>query len=111
MGGSIAAYILFTSWEIAMKSLDVLMDKELSSDIREEILNIAFSHPLVLGVHDLRTRSSGLQEFIQMHLDLDEQLSFSRAHEVAQDVMDMILKRFPHAEIIIHQDPIEVAPE
>jgi len=106
VGAGIALYILYTSWVIGRKSLDVLMDRELPDTARHQIIEIALAHPKVWGIHDLRTRSAGLQDFIQMHLDMDEQLSLLEAHEVANDVELAISKAFPHAEIIIHQDPI-----
>jgi len=106
VGAGIAAYILHSSWKIAQRSLDVLMDRELPDSARLEITEIALNHPHVWGVHDLRTRSAGLQDFIQMHLDMDEKLSLLEAHDIANDVELALQKAFPHAEVIIHQDPI-----
>jgi ferrous-iron efflux pump FieF len=105
VGMGIAVYILYTSWEIGRRSLDVLMDRELADAAREQIMEIALQHSHVWGVHDLRTRSTGLQDFIQMHLDMDETLSLLEAHDIGNDVEAAIQKAFPHAEIIIHQDP------
>lgn len=106
VGAGIAAYILHSSWRIGQRSLDVLMDRELPDEARQKILEIALSHPQVWGVHDLRTRSAGLQDFIQMHLDMDEKLPLLKAHAIAEEVELALRKAFPHAEVIIHQDPI-----
>jgi ferrous-iron efflux pump FieF len=106
VGAIIAGYILYTSWSIGRRSLDVLMDRELPDEARQKITEIALNHSRVWGVHDLRTRSAGLQDFIQMHLDMDENLSLLEAHDVANDVEIALQKEFPHAEIIIHQDPL-----
>jgi ferrous-iron efflux pump FieF len=106
VGAGIAAYILHSSWKISQRSLDVLMDRELPDAERLQITKIALSHPHVWGVHDLRTRSAGLQDFIQMHLDMDEKLSLLEAHDIANDVELAVQAAFPHAEVIIHQDPI-----
>jgi ferrous-iron efflux pump FieF len=106
VGTAIAAYILYTSWTIGQRSLDVLMDRELPIEDRQKITEIALQHSQVWGVHDLRTRSAGLQDFIQMHLDMDEKLSLLEAHDVANDVEIALQAAFPHAEIIIHQDPL-----
>lgn len=106
VGSGIAVYILYSSWTIGRRSLDVLMDRELPDEAREEIAKIALRNPHVWGVHDLRTRTAGLQDFIQMHLDMDEKLSLLQAHDVAHNVEMALKKAFPHAEVIIHQDPI-----
>jgi len=106
VGAGIAGYILYTSWTIGHRALDVLMDRELPDKARLHITQIALKDPRVWGIHDLRTRSAGLQDFIQMHLDMDEKLSLLEAHDVANDVELALQAAFPHAEIIIHQDPV-----
>jgi ferrous-iron efflux pump FieF len=101
----IIAYICVTSIQIGLKALDVLMDKELPDSVRQTIMKIATNHPMVLGIHDLRTRSSGSQWFVQMHLDLAGSLSLWEAHKIGDEVSDYIHQEFPNADIIIHHDP------
>jgi ferrous-iron efflux pump FieF len=102
---AIAAYILFTAWQVAQTSLDLLMDRELPDSARRKIRDIALAHGEVRDIHDLRTRSSGQATFIQFHLELDGNTLLSRAHTVSDEVEDAILVAFPGAEVIIHQDP------
>lgn len=106
VGASLSIYILYSSWQIAKKSLNVLMDHELPEEVRHKILNLILNHKDVLGVHELRTRSSGQKEFIQMHLDLDGHQSLQSAHEIGDAICKTIMEHFPNAEVIIHQDPI-----
>ncbi len=101
----IAVYIVRGAWEIAQDALDVLMDRELSDEDRQQIRVLALAHKDVLGVHDMRTRSSGQQIFIQLHLELDGEMSLIRTHEIADAVEADIMAAFPSAEVIIHQDP------
>ena len=101
----VAAYILFGAWGIVKNALDQLMDRELPEAQRERIRDIAIANEDVDDVHDLRTRSSGIQTFIQFHLELDGELSLLKAHEIADDVEAEIQAAFPGAEVIIHQDP------
>ncbi|MBT3534523.1 MAG: cation diffusion facilitator family transporter [Rhodospirillaceae bacterium] len=101
----IAVYILFGAWGIIKSSLDQLMDRELPEEQRAHIRAIALSHDEVEDVHDMRTRSSGVQTFIQLHLELDGELPLLRAHEIADQVEAEIQGAFPGAEVIIHQDP------
>jgi ferrous-iron efflux pump FieF len=102
---AIAAYILFTAWQVAHTALDLLMDHELPDASRRKIRDIALAHREVRDIHDLRTRSSGQATFIQFHLELDGNTLLSRAHTVSDEVEDAILVAFPGAEVIIHQDP------
>lgn len=101
----VAVYIMFGSWKIAKRSLDQIMDRELPEHERKKIIAIALGHEDVGNVHDLRTRSSGMQTFIQLHLELDGALSLLRAHEIADMVELEIQRHYPDAEVMIHQDP------
>ena len=104
-GGAIAAYIIYNAWSIVRQSLDQLMDKEFADDDRVRIREIALTHPEVAAMHDLRTRSSGRDAFIQLHIEMDGDITLIRAHEIADEVEAGIRAAFPTAEVIIHQDP------
>jgi ferrous-iron efflux pump FieF len=104
-GLGIAAYILYNAWTIARGALDMLMDRELPDEARRRIREIALGHTEVLDLHDLRTRTSGRQTFIQVHLEMDGEMPLKAAHDVADAVESELLREFPEAEVIIHQDP------
>ena len=101
----IAAYILYCSFRMVKESLVVLMDRELSEENRKKIIEIVLNHPSVLGFHDLRTRSSGSHAFIQLHLELNDSMPLIESHKIADDVESSLLKEFPTADVLIHQDP------
>ena len=105
IGIGIALYIALTSWGIFKEALDILMDRELSDAIIRDIRRIAEAHKHVVGVHDLKTRSAGHKQFIQMHLDMDARLSLIEAHNIALEVTRDLKASFPDADILIHQDP------
>lgn len=106
----IAIYILYSSWSIVRQSLDDLMDRELPGEERNAIKHIAEAHPEVRGLHDLRSRRSGLSTFIQFHLEVDDNLTLLQAHRVSDEVEQQLLQTYPKAEIIIHVDPASVVP-
>jgi ferrous-iron efflux pump FieF len=104
-GLAIAGYIAFIAWRIARGSFDMLMDRELPEEARARIRDIALANPEVRDLHDLRTRSSGRRTFIQVHIEMDGNLTLYRAHSVADEVEAALREAFPGAEVIIHQDP------
>lgn len=108
-GIAIALYILYNAWQIAVGALDMLMDRELPEEERTRIRSVILGHDGVLGLHDLRTRASGPQIFVQCHIELDPGLSLLTAHDIADDVENELRDAFPGAEVIIHQDPYEGA--
>ena len=107
----IALYILYSAWEIVKRAFDHLMDRELPDDERENIKSIARAHSKVRGMHDLRSRRSGMATFIQLHLELDDELSLLEAHKISDEVEAGLLDVYPAAEIIIHIDPISVVAD
>ena len=104
-GIGIALFILFTAWQISRRALDMLMDRELPDDARQQIRALATANPGVRAVHDLRTRASGQTIFVQLHLEVDGSLTLMQAHAIADAVEADILAAFPDAEVIIHEDP------
>jgi ferrous-iron efflux pump FieF len=107
----IACWLLINAWQIMKGSLDTLMDRELPDADRERIRALVRAHPEVLGLHDLRTRTSGRQGFVQLHLELPDDMPLIQAHRIADEVEGAILAEFPLFEVIIHEDPAGVREE
>lgn len=101
----IAAYIVYSAWQIASNSLNQLMDRELPDVDRHRIMKIAMQHPAVKSLHELRTRTSGKDVFIQLHLEMDGAIALLNAHTIADEVELELREAFPNADIIIHEDP------
>jgi ferrous-iron efflux pump FieF len=104
----VAVYILHGAWEIVRQSYDMLMDREFPNEDREAIVAMVMAHPEVKGLHDLRTRSSGIHSFIQLHVELDGDMKLMQAHEIADELEISIGEAFPGADVIIHQDPLGI---
>ncbi|MDD9824575.1 MAG: cation diffusion facilitator family transporter [Gammaproteobacteria bacterium] len=104
-GLAIAGYILHTAWRIGRVAWDMLMDRELLESQRQEIVGAVFADSKIRAMHDLRTRASGPHIFIQFHIELDGSLSLREAHDVAEKAEGRLRSLFPHAQVIIHQDP------
>ncbi|HEX7081163.1 MAG TPA: cation diffusion facilitator family transporter [Gammaproteobacteria bacterium] len=105
LGLLVVGVILWSVRTIVVDALAVLLDRELPAASRREIERIAHAHPAVLGVHDIRTRSSGSTEFIQMHLELDPALTLLEAHAISEEIEAGVQEVFPGAEVLIHVDP------
>jgi ferrous-iron efflux pump FieF len=104
----ISAYVVYSAWGIAKTAFHLLLDHELSDEERLTITQLALTQPLVLGMHDLRSRQSGHMQFIQLHLDLQDDMLLMHAHDVADALEQRIIEVFPYADVIIHLDPVSV---
>ncbi len=104
-GGAIGLWIIYGSVHLLRLSLNQLMDREMPDDDRARIRAIAEAADDVTAVHDLKTRIAGPTAFIQLHLEMDGAMDLRHAHEIADRVEAQLRDAYPHAEIIIHQDP------
>lgn len=103
----VAIYIFYSAFQIGHDAFQQLMDRQLPDEILQQIRATATRHPEVTGTHELRTRQAGHTRFVQLHLELDEEMSLKRAHAIADQVEAEIRSFLPDAEVIIHQDPID----
>lgn len=104
-GLAIAAYIGYGAFDIGRHAYDMLMDREMPDEDRSRIKEIVMAHEKVECLHDLRTRQSGFNQFIQLHIELDPEMRLKEAHDISDEVEADIAKVYPDAEILIHIDP------
>jgi cation diffusion facilitator family transporter len=101
----VAALLLWGAVGVFREAAAQLMDRELPDADRARIVALMTEDPRLTGVHQLRTRASGPFVHIQMHVDLDPQLTLEAAHHVIVAAENRVLSAFPSADIIIHADP------
>lgn len=104
----IGVYILYSAFKMAFEAVQSLLDRQLPEEELSQIREITLSIERVHGVHQLRTRLAGPVRFIQLHLELDDDLKLIDAHQIADNVEDALMAAFPYSDIMIHQDPKSV---
>ncbi len=102
---AIALYIFKSAFEIGNDAFAQLMDKKLDEKTEAKIVKAIKETQGALGYHDLRTRQSGKDKFIQFHLELDDRLSLIEAHAIADGLEKKLMALIPDAEVMIHEDP------
>lgn len=103
----IALYILWSAVHVGRESIDVLMDRRLPLEVNEQVAEVVarFRDEGVLGFHDLRTRRSGPQKFIDLHLEVERNQRLQEAHDLTVRVLRAIEAEIPRARVQIHTDP------
>jgi cation diffusion facilitator family transporter len=101
----VALWLLWGAVKVFREAGDHLMDHELDDAERQEIVDCVLADPLILGVHELRTRASGPRVHMQMHIDLDPSHTLAAAHDIMDGAEARLLARFPTADVLIHADP------
>ena len=106
LGGlGVGAILLWGAVAVFREASDQLMDHELPQEDRARIIALMTQDARITDVHQLRTRASGPIIHIQMHADLDPELSLEVAHHVVVAAENRVLEAFPAADILIHADP------
>ncbi|MDX2028395.1 MAG: cation diffusion facilitator family transporter [Alphaproteobacteria bacterium] len=107
----IAIALMLTAFHIARHALDVLMDRELPESDRAKIQAAVEAVPHVHGMHDMRTRSDSDRVFVEMHVELDPQMTLREAHHVSDNIINAVRSLFPAADVLVHQDPLGLEEE
>ena len=107
----IALYIGLNALKMFWEAVQVLLDKALPQEEIDQIIELAAKHECIIGIHDLLTRQVGAVRFIQLHLELADNLTLLEAHDITDSLEQKILAIFPRSEIIIHQEPTSIVQQ
>ena len=101
----VAVWLFWGAVSLLRESADHLLDHAGPEEDRVAITAAVLADPRISGLHQLRTRMVGQVLMVQMHIDLDPQLTLEAAHAIVVEAEQRILVAFPHADILIHADP------
>jgi ferrous-iron efflux pump FieF len=104
-GIGIALWLLWGAYRASNEAVNQLMDREWPEGERDAFLAAAAEFPELAGLHDLRTRSSGTNRFVQFHVWVPADWTVKEAHDRLDRVEEQLQERFPATEILIHVDP------
>lgn len=104
-GIGIALWLLWGAWHAASDAIGQLMDREWPEEKRRAFIACAAAIPGFESLHDLRTRTSGSQDFAQFHIHVPAAMSVAQAHDVVEALEARLEAEFPGTEILIHVDP------
>ncbi|MGO8684314.1 MAG: cation diffusion facilitator family transporter [Thermoleophilia bacterium] len=104
---TIALLIISTAYRLVTKSTRVLLDETLPDDELEVIRACVSEHrgELITGYHQLRTRRAGSRRDIDLHVTVDERMTVTEAHDVAEHIEADIRACVPNADVLVHVEP------
>ncbi|VFS71415.1 Ferrous-iron efflux pump FieF [Raoultella planticola] len=76
----IGIYILYSALRMGYDAIQSLLDRALPDEERQEIIKYRDRMARRQRAHDLRTRQSGPTRFIQIHLEMEDNLPLVQAH-------------------------------
>ncbi|RQZ41842.1 cation transporter [Burkholderia sp. Bp9090] len=86
-------------------ALHDLMDRAADAEDVRAIRATLIATPGVLDVHDLRTRKTGDLILVDVHLDIDAELSVAQGHDIAVDARARVMRHHRVLNVMTHVDP------
>ena len=103
---AVALMIAKIGWDLLWQSLQELIDTALEPEQVEEIRKAIFEVDGVRDCHMLRTRVSGGDSLVDVHIIVDPLLSVSEGHQIGERVRLRLIDELEHvADVTVHIDP------
>ena len=88
--------------ETTMQLMDTMPDPSLIAQIREA----AFAVPGVIGVEKCFARKTGFKYHVDLHLEVDPEMTVRRSHQLGHEVQEHIRKSLDWvADVLVHVEP------
>jgi cation diffusion facilitator family transporter len=100
----VALIVLFVSFRMGKKAVDVLLDKapQESVEVVEKTLQ---SFPEIKLYHHLKVRTAGADTFIKFNIHLDPDLRLRDVHLLCDRIEQSLMAKIKRSEIYIHVEP------
>lgn len=104
----VALIILKASYDLTKRSVSGIMDVKLSDKEEECIKSIIYEHySQYAEYHNLRSRMSGAERFVDLHLVVPKKQLVVDAHDFCDHLEKDIKEKIPNLSILIHIEPCE----
>lgn len=101
-----ALIIAWNGWNLLRCALHELMDAAPSDDLTERVRKIASEIPGVNAVEKCFARKMGFTYFIDMHVQVDPQMTVQKGHEIAHHVKDEVRRQVSSVhDVLVHIEP------
>lgn len=99
----VALFIISESYMLLKKAFTPLIDTAWSKSEIKELEKTLLS----LGVryHDLRTRLAGNYRFVDLHIEIPEDVSVKNAHQYCDKIENVLTTNYEHLTVTIHVEP------
>jgi cation diffusion facilitator family transporter len=104
----VAILIMKAAYGLTKESSKGLVDETLPSEEEEIVRQAIMTHaPKFVNFHNMRTRKSGAERFVDLHLVVNREMCVLDAHALCEDLEKEIESRLPHTNVLIHLEPCD----
>ncbi len=103
--------IAYNGFRLLRTPLGEIMDAAVPAPVLKEVCGISAAVAGVVRVEKCRIRKSGLGLFVEIHVEVDGDLTVRRGHEIAHQVSDHLKSSSPSVQhVVVHVEPALTAP-
>jgi divalent metal cation (Fe/Co/Zn/Cd) transporter len=100
---------LFTALHVVRDTSNELIDAMPSQRRIERVRDVALSAAGVKGVEKIYARKTGLQYHVELHLEVDPQMTVEDSHDLATRTRFLIREQLDWiADLVVHVEPFHV---
>jgi cation diffusion facilitator family transporter len=101
-----SAFIYYNAYKIFRPALGEIMDEHQYPELEQQIRKLAMTLEGVLGTEKCRIRKTGMIYFVDLHLEVDGQMTVNKGHDISHEVKDILRNELPEiADVLIHIEP------
>ena len=105
-----AAVIARNGWHLLLPAVNELMDRSPDCQLIEKIRTVAATIPGVDGVEKCFVRKMGYQFFVDMHVEVNPQMTVENSHRIGHEVKDKVRAEVPSVrDVLVHIEPLGIA--
>jgi cation diffusion facilitator family transporter len=105
-GFFVGLIVIFAGVRIVRDTALQLIDTMPDDDMMERIRNAAHTVPGVRGVEKCFARKTGMRYHVDLHLEVDPNMTVRQSHEIAHEVRERIRQRLDWvADVLVHVEP------
>lgn len=101
----VAIWLAWGGVNLLRDAANHLLDGSVPAEDRNAIVAAVLKDPRLSNVHQMRTRMGGQTLMVQLHVDLDPDLTLAQAHDIIVAAEQRVLDLYPRADLIFHADP------
>jgi cation diffusion facilitator family transporter len=104
-----ACVIAWNGWRLLRPAFNELMDRSPNREVIDRIRTVAEAVVGVSRVEKCLVRQMGYQYFVDMHVEVDPQMTVLRSHEIAHRVKDAVRETVPRVrDVLVHIEPLNI---
>lgn len=106
IGSLISIWILIVGIKLVKSSYEILMDTDLSLDLKQDIIQKSESIEDVLHVDSVRAKPTGDKYIVILKISMDGNLTLNESHKIAGIVKEKLLNELDYiCDVVIHTNP------